>query len=171
MLRKINPAAPFYYEALGYLGLYNYGIVVTPGAFKGKIKEDKNLSNEEIEQWGYEELQKAIENSRYSDDSILMYRGILQTKIQDNEFKNRILEAIKLTEDFLKRYPRNLSLKVDLVVLYWKNGWLVEAKEMGEKLCNEILEHSDYPKLPYTCYLSYKLKDEILPEIEKDLNQ
>lgn len=140
---------PFYYESLGYLGLHSYGTVVIPKSARKFINKREEL--------GLEQIKNAMKYSKYSDDVKETYRGILQIKIGDNKFRDRISEAIELTEDLLKKYPGNLNLKIDLVALYWKKGELVKAEKMGRELHQEISKHPDYDKFDYLRDLYRKL--------------
>lgn len=156
-LELIENRGPFYYEASGYLGVYNYG-----AALFAPVGGDEKL--------GLKQLEDAMRNSKYSDDFKIMYRGMLQAKIEENGFQNKISETIKLTEELLEKYPTNLSLKIDLVILYQKKGELVKAYDMGKQLHTQILGHLESSKFHYIRYSYIKLSG-VLSEIKRTLNK
>lgn len=113
-LGKIKKTDSFYYEALGYLGIFNYGPVLMSGLQKWFAKrtgydwdEDKGLL----------QIKDAIKYSKYSDDTRVLYKGILMGLVIKKKQKNKIPETLYLVEELIKKYPRNLLLKEDLKIL------------------------------------------------------
>lgn len=113
-LRKIKKTKNFYYEACGYLGMFNYGPILMSGFQKWLVRragckwdEDKGLL----------QTKDAIKNSRYGDDIKFLYKGILMGLVIEKKRRNKIPEALYLVEELIKKYPRNSILKEELKTL------------------------------------------------------
>jgi len=165
-LEKIKKTDDFYYEARSYLGIFNYAPIVMSKLQRFFIR---NLGYKWSEEQGLQQIKDSIKYSTYCDDIKWIYQELLQAVTDKDKFKDKIPEAIELGENLLQNYPRNLSLKIGLIILYCKKGDLVEAKEMGENFYQELLSLSKNDgsfKSFYVNYLREKL-DKILSEIKK----
>lgn len=112
--KEIKETQDFYDEARGYLGIFNYWPIVMSTIQKivfGGTGYKWNLKQ------GLQQIKDSINYGKYGDDIELIYRGILQGMINKGKFEDRIPEAIELTEDLLKKYPRNSLLKENLKIL------------------------------------------------------
>lgn len=114
-LEKIKKTEDFYYEACGYLGIFNYGAIIIPWGLR--FLADKFLGYKWDKKQGLRQIKDSMEYGRYSDDIKFLYNGILRMMIEKGKFEDRISEAIELTKDLSKRYPRNWRLKLDLMEL------------------------------------------------------
>ena len=168
-LRKIKETEDFYDEARGYLGLFNYWPIVmstiqklvVSGVYKWDLKQ------------GLQQIKDSINYGKYGDDIKLIYKGMLQGMINKDKFEHRIPETIELTQNLLKKYSRNLKLKLDLVVLYQRKGDLIKAKEMGEELFQELLlllEDSECFEISRTKYIYNRLAG-IRSKIKRDIEE
>jgi len=109
-LEKIDKTENFYYEARGYLGIFNYSPVLMSGTKKFLVRK-----------FGYKwdgttgliQVKEAMQYSRYSDDVKFLYKGILIGLVRKKEYQDRISEAINLVEELIKKYPRNPALQKD----------------------------------------------------------
>ncbi len=113
-LMKIKDTEDFYYEASGYLGIFNYGPVLMSGIQKFIVKRFGYKWDEAL---GLAQIKDAINYSRYSDDIKFLYKRILMDLMKKKKHQDRIQEAIDLVNDLVARYPRNSILKNDLKIL------------------------------------------------------
>ena len=169
-LRKIKQTEDFYYEARSYLGIFNYWPIVMSGiqkvvvmgaGYKWDLKQ------------GFQQIKDSINYGKYGDDIEFLYRGILQNIIKKGKSEHRIPETIELTQDLLKKYPRNLKLKLDLIDLHEKKGDLIKAKEMGDEFYQELLlllKNNECFEIFYIKYLYSRLAG-IRSEIKRDIEK
>lgn len=113
-LAQIKKTEGFYYEACGYLGIFNYGSVLMSGIQKFIVKRFGHKWDEKL---GLEQIKDAIKYSRYADDIKFLYKDILMNLVEKNKYRDRIQETIDLVDDLAARYPRNSILKNDLKIL------------------------------------------------------
>lgn len=113
-LRKIKKTEDFYYEACGYLGVFNYGPILMSGFQKWFVRKTSYKWDEDK---GLEQLKKAMKDSRFADDTKFLYKGILVELARKKKYRNKAQEAISLIKSLIKKYPRNSVLKEDLKIL------------------------------------------------------
>lgn len=114
-LRKIEETKDFYYEACGYLGIFNYGPVLMSG-FEKWIARRAGYKWDEVK--GLKQIRDALRDSKFKDDTkILYYKGILMELVKKKKHRNRVQEAIDLVEGLIEKYPRNQVFKDDLQTL------------------------------------------------------
>lgn len=136
-LKQIKATDRFYYEARGYLGIFNYGPVLMSGFKKFIVKAAGYKWDEKL---GLEQIKDAIAHSTHSDDIKFLYMGIFMELIKKKEYHDNIQEAIDLVEGLATKYPRNPFLKQDLESL--KKYLQINKSKIPYKSCMEFFHLS-----------------------------
>lgn len=113
-LEKIKDIDNFYYDACGYLGIFNY-ISKFMSWLEKRTAQLVGYKWDEAK--GLKQIRDAIEYSKYSDDTKFLYVGILMELVKDKKHKNRIQEAVDLINELIKKYPNNSFLEKNLKTL------------------------------------------------------
>jgi len=113
-LEKIKDIDNFYYDACGYLGIFNYTPMLMSWLEKRAAQLAGYKGNEEK---GLEQIKNAVEYSRYGDDTKFLYLRILMELVKNKKHKDKIQEAIDLINELIKKYPNNSFLGKNLETL------------------------------------------------------